>query len=202
MSPYRGRWRGLRPDHPPALWQARLTRFTHLARLSCLASVLALGGCATQPSPPPDGASWGGRLGWSIAATAQQPAQQASANFELHGSARAGWLELTSPVGTLIARARWQAGSAELQTTGGTSRHDDLAALSRATFGSQELPLAALFDWLRGQPWPDAPHEAHPSGFTQLGWTVDVRALGEGRLTAVRPAEPAITLRVRLEEGR
>jgi hypothetical protein len=31
---------------------------------------------------------------------------------------------------------------------------------------------------------------------------VDVRALGEGRLTATRPAEPAITLRVRLEPAR
>lgn len=148
------------------------------------------------------GQAWSGRLGWSIAATPLQPAQQASATFELRGSAHAGWLELTSPVGTLIARARWQAGSAELQTLGGTTRHDDLAALSRAAFGDQELPLAALFHWLQGQPWPEAPHDMHPSGFRQLGWLVDVRALDGGRLTALRPAEPAITLRVRLEEGR
>jgi outer membrane lipoprotein LolB len=61
------------------------------------------------------------------------------------------------------------------------------------------MPLAALFDWLRGRPWPGAPHEAEPDGFSQLGWRVDVRALGQGLLTARRPAEPAVTLRLRLE---
>jgi outer membrane lipoprotein LolB len=171
-----------------------------LARLAWLACVLGLGACAAlQPPPPVAGDAWSGRVGWSIAATAGQPAQQAGATFELRGSASEGWLELTSPLGTLLARATWQGGSAELQTVSGSSRHDDLASLSRAAFGGQEMPLAALFDWLRGRPWPGAPHEAEPDGFSQLGWRVDVRALGQGLLTARRPAEPAVTLRLRLE---
>ena len=169
------------------------------ARVACLAGLLTLAACAALPVPPAAGPSWSGRLGWSIAATAQQPAQQASAGFELHGSAREGWLELTSPVGTLIARARWRIDGAELETAQGRSRHEDLASLSRAAFGELGLPLAALFDWLRGEPWPGAPHEARPAGFVQEGWLVDRQALAEGRLTATRAAEPAITLRVRLE---
>lgn len=181
----------------------RRARVAGLACLVVAGAAGALGGCASPPvRVPAEGGAWSGRLGWSIAATAQQPAQQASAGFELRGSAREGWLELTSPVGTLVARASWRAGSVELETGAGRSRHEDLSALSRAAFGDQELPLAALFDWLRGQPWPGAAHEAQASGFAQMGWLVDVRALGEGRLTATRPAEPAITLRVRLEPAR
>ncbi len=173
-----------------------------LARAAWLACLVTLGACAGLTPLPQEGSSWSGRLGWSVAATPQQPAQQASAGFELRGSARQGWLELTSPVGTLIARARWAAESAELETPAGKTRHTDLASLSRAAFGEQELPLAALFDWLRGQPWPDAPHELQPAGFSQLGWTVDLRALGDGRLNATRATDPAITLRVRLEGAR
>ncbi|MFM7532670.1 MAG: lipoprotein insertase outer membrane protein LolB [Rubrivivax sp.] len=180
-----------------------------------LVVLLTLGGCAfVPPAAPPapsaqavpaESRSWSGRIGWSIAATPEQPAQQASAGFELRGSAREGSLELTSPVGTLLARARWRAGVAELESPQGRSRHDDLASLSRAAFGDQEMPLAALFDWLLGQPWPGAPHEMQPAGFSQMGWLVDVQALAQGRLTATRPAAPAapaapaITLRVRLE---
>jgi outer membrane lipoprotein LolB len=174
-----------------------------LARLTGLVCLSALGACAAlRPPPPVEGGSWSGRLGWSIAATEQQPAQQAGAGFELRGSATEGWLELTSPVGTLLARARWQGSSAELETAGSRSRHGDLASLSREAFAGQEMPLAALFDWLRGHPWPGAPHEAQPEGFSQLGWLVDVRALTQGRLTATRAAAPAITLRVRLEDAR
>ncbi len=170
-------------------------------RLGGLACLAILAGCASAPPPLLEGASWSGRLGWSVAATASEPARQAGTAFELRGSPREGWLELTSPLGTLLARARWGAGVVELETAGATSRHADLAALSRQAFGGQEMPLAALFDWLRGRPWPAAPHAAREEGFAQLGWLVDVRALGEGRLTATRPAEPAITLRVRLEQG-
>ncbi len=169
------------------------------AGLAWLACLLTLGACASLTQPPAQGSTFSGRIGWSVAATPQQPAQQAGAGFELSGHARQGWLELTTPVGTLIARARWTADSAELETPAGRTRHADLASLSRAAFGEQDLPLVALFDWLRGQPWPGAPHEALPAGFAQMGWLVDVRALGQGRLTATRPAEPAITLRVRLE---
>lgn len=169
-------------------------------RLAVLASLLGMVGCASlqRPPPAPEG-SWSGRLGWTIAASSGQPAQQAGAAFELRGSATEGWLELTGPLGALLARARWALGAAELQTASGTSRHEDLAALSRAAFGGQEVPLVALFDWLRGRPWPGAPHETRPQGFSQLGWNVDAQSLAEGRLTATRPAEPAITLRVRLE---
>jgi outer membrane biogenesis lipoprotein LolB len=64
------------------------------------------------------------------------------------------------------------------------------------------VPLQALFDWLQGQPSAQAPHAARGTGFEQLGWFVDVSALANGVLTAVRASEPKVTLRIRLEDPR
>ena len=147
-------------------------------------------------------AAWAGRLGWQVAASPGQPAQQASAGFELRGSVHQGSLELSTPLGTLIARAHWQPEGAELRTPDGSRRFEDLTALSRAAFGGEEVPLQALFDWLRGRPSAQAPHEVRGPGFEQLGWSVDVSALTRGVLTAVRAAEPKVTLRIRLEDPR
>ncbi|MEN9417011.1 MAG: hypothetical protein RI988_631 [Pseudomonadota bacterium] len=167
--------------------------------------VLAMGGCASAPpgsthAPTAGEAAWAGRLGWQVAAAPGRPAQQASAGFELRGSAHRGSLELSTPLGTLIARVHWQPGGAELRTPDGSRSFDDLAGLSRAAFGGEEVPLQALFDWLQGRPSAQAPHEARGSGFEQLGWFVDVSTLASGVLTASRAAEPKVTLRIRLEE--
>ncbi len=78
-------------------------------------------------------------------------------------------------------------------------RYADLAALAQDVMG-EPLPLQALPDWLRGQPWPGAGHLAVEGGFMQLGWTLDTSQLGEGLLIAQRPAPPTVTLRVRLSE--
>lgn len=63
------------------------------------------------------------------------------------------------------------------------------------------LPLAALFDWLRGRPWPRAESQARPDGFEQLGWVVDLSRRAEGWLLARREEAPEVTVRVRLDEG-
>jgi outer membrane lipoprotein LolB len=163
-----------------------------------LAATTALAGCAT---PPPHGGDvLGGRLSVHVEASSVQPARSLSAGFELRGNATRGELDLTSPLGAVVARARWQPGLAELVTAEGTSGFLDLADLSSRTFG-EPLPLAALFDWLRGRPWGAAPSQAlaASAGFEQLGWQVDIARFAERQVVARRLAPPMVTLRVRLD---
>jgi outer membrane lipoprotein LolB len=169
-------------------------------RVAGLAALIALAGCAT---PPPRGADvLGGRLSVLVDASPAQPARNLSAGFELRGNATRGELDLTSPLGQVVARARWQPGVAELVTAEGSSGFVDLADLSIRTFG-EPLPLAALFDWLRGRPWREAPSQALATGagFEQLGWQVDIGRFAERQVVAKRLAPPTVTLRVRLEEA-
>jgi outer membrane lipoprotein LolB len=164
-----------------------------------LAAAALLAGCG---SLPPAGEAAGqriaGRLAIQVAGIGVEPARQLAAGFELRGSAARGALDLISPLGLLLAQARWQPGGAELEQGGQTQVYastDELAAMALG----QALPLEALFDWLRGRPWPGAPASPTAEGFAQLGWQVDTRALPEGRLLARRDTPPAVTLRVRLE---
>lgn len=173
-----------------------------LSRRGCLASIagfsLAIAGCATPTPAPTTPPTLSGRLLLQISPQGLEPARQWSAGFELRGTAQAGELDLTSPLGTLVAQARWQPGHAELAQGGQSQRFVDLADLSLQLLG-EAVPLEALFDWLRGRPWPALAHERTDAGFTQGGWVVDLTGLGAGTLTAQRPAAPALTLRARLE---
>ena len=161
-------------------------------------TILAVGlaGC-TSVSPVAVGAL-SGRLSLNVAATPQQAARQFSAGFELRGDARQGELDLTSPLGTVLARARWQPGQAQWSSAEGRFEGSDLDPLAERALG-ERLPLAALFEWLRGRPWPQAPHTPRPQGFEQLGWWVDLQGWPEGRMSAQRTAEPAVTVRAALE---
>jgi outer membrane lipoprotein LolB len=168
-------------------------------RAAGLAALIVLAGCAT---PPPRVAGvLGGRLSVQVEASPAQPYRQLSAGFELRGDATRGELDLSSPLGAVMARARWQPDRAELVTAEGTAVFADLDELSTRTFG-EPLPLAALFDWLRGRPWSEAPSAALQAGtgFEQLGWQVETARLAERRLVARRIAAPAVTLQVRLED--
>jgi outer membrane lipoprotein LolB len=139
-----------------------------------------------------------GRLGLQIGAYGSAPARQWSAGFELRGSPEAGELDLTSPLGTVVAQARWRPGAAELIQGSERRGFESLGSLALELLG-EPVPLEALFDWLRGRPWPQQPHEATGNGFSQAGWAVDVSALSTGGLTARRAQEPTITLRARLD---
>jgi outer membrane lipoprotein LolB len=133
-----------------------------------------------------------------VDAAPERPAQSLSGGFELRGDGREGELKLLTPLGTQLVSARWGPGLALLVTGEGERRFDSLDTLSREALG-EPLPLAALPDWLAGRPWPDAPHTPREGGFEQLGWTVTTSALADGQLLARRSAEPAVTLRVRLD---
>lgn len=161
--------------------------------------LFALSGCATPP--PRTSADLTGRLALRVDGSGAD--RSFSADFDLHGDARAGSLRLTGPLGAMLAEARWQPGGAELTTPERVERYAGLDAMAEALLGEM-VPLAALIEWLRGRPWVGAPSTAGDGGFEQLGWTVDLRRHAEGWLTATRPARaagPAVQVRVRLERN-
>lgn len=166
-----------------------------LAGLPGLAGLLAA--CATVP-PPEAGPALEGRLAVQVDG---QPERSFSAGFELRGQAEAGSLVLSGPLGSRAAQARWGVDGVVLDSGGQSRRFADLDSLAREALG-EELPLAALFDWLRGRPWPARPHEARRDagqGFEQLGWRVDTSRRADGLLVAERLAPPRVSVRVRLE---
>jgi len=167
---------------------------------AALVALALLAGCASVPPLPPPAPlePVAGRLALQIEAHADQPARHYGSAFELHGDADAGMLSLSSPLGTTLARARWQPGEVWLVTAEGERRHADLDTMVRELWG-EALPLAALFDWLRARPWPGAPSEAGAGGFSQLGWQVDVARHAEGWVLLRRAQPPALTVRVRLD---
>jgi outer membrane lipoprotein LolB len=126
-----------------------------------------------------------------------------SASFDLRGDAHTGLLELSSPLGTQLARAAWRPGEVELLTTEGRRSYRQLDDLAEDAFG-QPVPLVALLDWLKGRAWPGAPATTLDGeiGYTQLGWKVRLARQAEGIIIARRDQpEPAITLTVRLDRG-
>ena len=158
-------------------------------------------GCATPQGPagaPPELLS--GRLSVRIAGQADR---SVAAGFDLSGSAHEGQLLLSGPLGTTAARARWSPGHAVLESGGQTSHHAALDALATAALG-EAIPIAALFDWLRGRAWagaPATPRADGAAGFEQLGWQVSLARWADGWVEAVRAAPPVITVRARLETG-
>lgn len=167
------------------------------AWLLCLGLALGLVACATPvPRSTPD---LSGRLAVRVAGDA---ARSLSAAFELTGNAQAGSLALTSPLGTVLAQARWAPGRATLQTPDGQSQHASLDDLAEAALG-ERIPLAALLDWLHGRPWagaPALPLPAPATGFSQLGWQVDLARRADGWVQAQRDQPPPqVTVRARIE---
>ncbi|QPF75423.1 outer membrane lipoprotein LolB [Roseateles sp. DAIF2] len=170
-----------------------------LLALAFVAPLLA--GCANLQREAPPAAQDGdlrlsGRLSVQVSGRGGD-----SAAFELLGSPEAGRLELSTPLGSLVARARWSRAEVLLQTPREERRFEDLDSLTREMLG-EPVPVAALFDWLRGRPWPRAgsqPLEGAAQGFAQLGWQIDLSRFGDGLIVANRPAEPAVTLRARLD---
>ena len=174
---------------------------------ACLAAALLLAGCASLDRRAPEGTAFdtlAGRLALRVAADGTAPARSLGAAFELSGDARRGRLDLSAPLGLLVGRARWSPDGAVLVTPTGESAYPDLDALARQLLG-EDLPLAALFDWLRGRPWPGAASRAFDAaegtGFEQLGWRVDLAQFADGRVVARRDAPPAVTVQVRLDRA-
>jgi outer membrane lipoprotein LolB len=152
-------------------------------------AALLLAGCATPPKPVAAPGSqvgpWSGRLALQVE---DRQSQSFSAAFELSGNAQAGKLALSSPLGGTLAVLSWAPGSATLQNNGQSRQFDSVDALVTHATGSA-IPVAALFDWLRGANTPVP------------GWKADLSQLGQGRLHAERlEPPPHADLRVILDQ--
>ena len=163
-----------------------------------------LSACTTlQPvAPTASSESLSGRMSVKVDATPSTPARSVSATFELQGTPQDGRLDLSTPLGTTIAQARWS-GRKALLTTGGEQRsYPDLDALTQEMLG-ESLPIVALFDWLRGRAWAGAPSRAAvppaDAGFQQLGWDVNLARFDEGWVVAQRAQAPAVVVRARID---
>ncbi len=153
-----------------------------LVLLGAVALALALAGCATSRPPTPNDTSlWSGRLALTVHS---EPPQSYSAGFELRGAPTEGELQLTSPLGTVLASVHWSPQGAELRQGKQLTRRPSLDELT-ADLGGTPLPVAALFGWLQGQT-ADA-----------SGWTADLSRHTEGRVVA-RRLQPLPTAELRL----
>ena len=162
-------------------------------------ALAALAGCASLKTPHAEGAQvLTGRMSVRVES---DPVRALSAAFELSGNAREGAMALTSPLGNTLAQARWKPDDVVLETPGSQQRYPDLDTMAERALG-ERVPLAALFDWLRGRPWSGARSEALSNGepgFSQLGWSVGLARYAEGWVEARRDAPPAVTMRARLD---
>ncbi len=154
-------------------------------RLLAASLGLLAAGCAPLRPPITTSERWSGRL--SLAVRGPSP-QSFSTGFELSGNALKGELLLTSPLGISLAQARWEPGQALLDAGSKSRRFDSMESLLEDLTGAA-LPLAALFDWLRGISTPVA------------GWEADLAQQSQGRLSARRlsPA-PQVELRLLIDQ--
>ncbi|MDO5289258.1 MAG: lipoprotein insertase outer membrane protein LolB [Pseudomonadota bacterium] len=158
-------------------------------RLACAALALALlSGCASGLREPTvadtEASHWRGRLSLNVDS---EPPQSFSAAFDLSGSAQAGELSLSSPLGSTLAVMQWAPGQALLRQGEQTRHYHSIEQLAAEVTGTP-LPVQALFGWLHGQP------QAVP------GWQADLSRLSDGRLIARRSMPlPTAELRVVLD---
>lgn len=160
--------------------------------------------CASVPQGPTPvaGETLAGRLAVRVEAAQGTAARSETAAFELQGDAQSGRLRLSTPLGSILAQARWAPGSVVLTTPQGERSFADLDALTREVLG-ESVPVVALFDWLRGRPWPEAASTASVApagpGFAQLGWSVSLASFDDGLVIARRERAPAVTVRAKLD---
>ncbi len=180
---------------PRAAWPSALRRGA-----LAVAVAAALSGCASLRETSADALA--GRLSVRVESASGEQLRSLSASFQLLGDAERGSLDLSTPLGTILAQALWSPGQVLLVTPQGRTPYADLSALTRDLLG-EPLPVAAFFDWLRGRPWPGAASSANrppdEAGFVQLGWRVTLARFDEGFVAARRAGPPVVTVRASLE---
>ena len=170
-----------------------------------LCGALLIGACTTvPPAPTATSDTLSGRLALRVEAIGSASPRAFSAAFDLRGDARAGTLGLSTPLGSMLAEARWSPAEVVLATPQGTRRFSTLEELTREVLG-ESVPIEAWFDWLRGRPWSGAASAASSTstpGFAQLGWQVDLGRFDEGTIVAKRDSPPpTVTVRIRLDRS-
>lgn len=185
----------------------------HAARLLAVTVALPLGallGCSTTPSllpaePQPGGVSLSGRISVRVEPGANNldpgPAQSVTAQFELEGSPDDGLLNLSTPLGTRMAQARWLGDRAELIGPDGQRKSGHLDTLTREALG-QSLPVGAMMSWLQGSPADNIASSPLPlpdRGFTQMGWVINLNRWADRFVIASRDDPDHIEVRVKLD---
>jgi outer membrane lipoprotein LolB len=172
------------------------------------ALVAVLTACASAPTPPERTSA--GRF--AATATRDDARQSVSGRFALQVSGPRRTLELSTPVGTTVARIEIEPGRAsvtgpQLDTVTGS----DADALVERVLGWR-LPVTGLADWLEGRPDPSRPARTVRDGerltLEQDGWTIVIEETSPitgkpRRLTLLRPErspEPALTVRLIVDE--
>ncbi|MBS0452175.1 MAG: hypothetical protein JSS14_12775 [Proteobacteria bacterium] len=134
--------------------------------------------------PEASAGHWSGRMSLRVDSA---PPQSFSAFFDLRGNAKAGQLQLTSPIGSTLGLAKWSPGMATLQTGSDIRQFDSVEMMIEAATGAA-IPMDALFGWLDGQ------QQSVP------GWRADLSQVSAGRLQALRDSpSPAADLRIVFE---
>jgi outer membrane lipoprotein LolB len=162
---------------------------------------ISLAACTTVPPATGGADTLSGRLSVKVDGVEGASPRNVSAAFELQGDPTAGRLNLSTPLGSTLAQARWAPGVVALVTPQGERRYADLDALTGEVLG-ESLPVAALFDWLRGRPWPGAPSTPGvlgAPGFAQLGWVVDLARFDEDWVVATRTRAPTVVVRAKID---
>ena len=131
---------------------------------------------------------WSGRISVRTTGQTSKAPQQFSASFVLTGSATEGELTLDTPLGSILAKAHWAPGVAELLQGGNTLTYASMDELTAALTG-EPLPLVALFAWLQGDM------------NTVNGWVPNLSQWPQGRISASRQAPAGNTdIRVVLDQ--
>lgn len=186
--------------------RAELRPVSQRAALGLLMAALAA--CTTPsllpPSPAPGGVSWSGRLSIKVEpgpTSLETTAQSVTTQFELEGREDDGLLSLSTPLGTLMARARWLGQQAELVGPDGKRKTGSLDALTDEALG-QSVPIGALMNWLQGRPTADAPSTPLPApdqGFVQMGWTINLNRWADRLLIATRDDVKHVEVKIKLD---
>jgi len=179
-----------------------------------LALVLLSAGCASLPDTITGGLNYEGRF--TLAVDGLDRHENVSGRFALTVRSSDVTLDLSTPLGTTVARVQSGPGGARVTvpTAGGlrTERGPDPETLSLRVLG-WTLPVSGIGDWIEGRPASGRPYELDPAsgGATELrqdGWTIRFEPRGaDGRLRRLdmsRPRQgeaPAVSLRVVLDAG-
>lgn len=194
------------------------------ARAATAVLAAALGACASTPPEPPVATGverWSGRFSATVtydpaALRPQSPeggpppsVERLAGRFRLSSAAGTSELELATPLGQTLARARADPAGATATTSDGRSYSADTAeALTEQVFRIR-LPVGRLAKWLGGRlaGEPTATATVHglprPVRATEDDWDLqfdDWRATHPGRLTidwpaGDRPRTPSPTIR-------
>ncbi len=182
-----------------------------VARASVAACAMLLGACASLP-PLAGVASYTGKFALRVTGAERRDAM--SGRFALTVSGADVTLDLSTPLGTTVARLQSGPEGARLTVPGPgglrTERGADPEALSQKVLGWM-LPVSGMPDWIEGRPVAGRPYRRGPADggaeeLEQDGWTIRLEAPdADGRIRRVdmhRPPQgeaPEVSLRVVLD---